>query len=550
MKINTTVGAVEIAGDEVRLAVVKTSGRLPTVLELHTGHATYPSVAERPAALTGVVQSLIREVKAKATAYVLCVSGQWCFARQISIPLRGRRVGPAVRYQLEPFLAFPIEELAVDYSVIREVNGSTEVLAVGMRKALVEEQLAFLQEAGLDPEGIDLDVAGLTTLWRAGQRDATGLQAVLHVREGGSILAVVSGKTLAFFRPLGVTDVSFHQDVPGVIREVQNSLRAFQATWKAESTMTGLTVTGVGLTEEERGQFDEVLQIPVKAVALVGQLKGPGLEAIAAEPVSGLTDESASQAAGAGAEEMAQAAIPFEEAAASSQGESSASTLHDDKERWGAVIGVALGAAGGGMAFNLRKDDLQPVGQWRGVIRHAVFSVSLAVLALLGYIGYCYVDYRRNVAETERIGGEIVRILKETFPNSEAAQPGSAASTGGLLAYDAMDQERNKLREADDTVSLEIFSEPTLLDVLTEINDRLSSDVVTISDIRIKGGRSAQITIGGEIKSPDQFTQAFANLKTSELFTVSDEDLTRNSEGGRDRFTITAYRRPAGDSSR
>src|SRR5690606_9664090 len=152
--------------------------------------------------------------------YVLCVSCQHSIVRALTIPFKGsRKVAAAVAFELEPYLAVPIEDLVVDHTVIREVEGETEVLAVGVRGDLLHEQVDLLQEAGITVEGITLDVAGLTTLWMTGRKSVSGLHAVLHIRESGGILTVVFNRSIAFYRPLTVPVNRMREDPQAVARE-------------------------------------------------------------------------------------------------------------------------------------------------------------------------------------------------------------------------------------------------------------------------------------------------------------------------------------------
>jgi len=256
MRLSAKVAAIEFDGDVVRVAVVKTGRRLPTVLELHEARAVYDEPEERFEALATAAREAAKAVKARTGAYVLSTTSLYAVVRAITIPFRGqRKVAAAVAFELEPYLAFPIEDLIVDYTTVREIEGKTEVLAVGMRREPLEEQLAVLDAAGIDVQGIGIDAAGLTQLWVETQKSLKGLNAVLHVRETGSVLAILSGPNLAFFRHMSLTAHQLRENPAAAARDVQNSVRAFLARWEGEDTLAGLTVSGAGLAEHERNLF-------------------------------------------------------------------------------------------------------------------------------------------------------------------------------------------------------------------------------------------------------------------------------------------------------
>jgi hypothetical protein len=513
MRLPSKIGAIEIAGDEVQVAVVKTGGRLPNVLELHVARASYAVPEGREKALAEAAREAIGQMRLRPASFVLCASSQWAVVRMLSIPFRGsRRVAAAVRFELEPYLAFPIEELVVDFTTIGEADGNTLVLAVGMRRAQLEEQIRVLSAAGVDPDGIDLDVTALTALWQAGYRYAPGLHALLQVHGDSLILAIVNDKTLVFFRHLSIDSSAIHGDPGAVAREVQNSLRAFLATWKRDGEINALSVVGVDVTEEEQELFQEGLAIPVTYKDLRLHMKGMGLDQLDREEVVGGTD--------------GQPAEPLS---------------HTSARAWYAVVGAAMAAAGGTHSFDFRQGELARPDVWRGLITHAAFSSALTGLALSCLVLYCYLDYRHNLAEVERIGNDIWTTFVELFPNTEAAKKRPAQDMGGFLTHQALAQEIKKLGDTAEAVPVDVFRKPTFLDIMAEIHERLPGDLVTITELRMWGGRNPRITISGEIKDPNAFPMAFANLRQSTKLQV-DEEPTRSTKEGKATFVITARR--------
>ena len=153
MIVTAKIGGIEFVGDEVRVAVVKTGRKLPQVLDLQVRKAEYETPADRFEALVRALNDVLDTLRAQPTTYVLCVPGTLTIVRALTVPFKGTaRVSKAVPFELEPHLAFPLEELLLDFNVIREAEGATEVLAVGTRRGNLEEQLAILQAAGIEAE--------------------------------------------------------------------------------------------------------------------------------------------------------------------------------------------------------------------------------------------------------------------------------------------------------------------------------------------------------------------------------------------------------------
>jgi hypothetical protein len=447
-------------------------------------------------------------------------------------------VAAAVQFELEPYLAFPIEDLVVDYCTVLQAEGQTDVLAVGMQRAVVQEQLGVLQAAGVNPEGIDIDAAGLTGLWRAAFPALKGLHAVLHIREEGSVLAVAYNKTLAYFRCLSFTAAQVREHPLAVAREVQNSIRAFQAGWRGEEEIGSLTVTGGTWSDEARERFLREFDIPVAYENLLARLKAAHLalgETRAAESeVPPANDDAgpvpvAQPPAGADPSSGDWFEGVSDDRSVSSEPEtlssSVSSSASDGSNCWEAVIGVALGAAGGGYAFNFRKADLEHQDVLRGLIPHVMVTSCLALLLLAGVAWYYHSARNQNLARAEELQTRV----------------------------EALEKEVEDLRGQGVDVPAELFTDPSLLDVLSEIGAKMPDARVRITELKVeraetsetsssRGGASASwITIRGEVKDDSMFSKAVDELKQSDLFQVDDPELKLVE--GKSTFKLAARRK-------
>lgn len=366
-----TIGAIEITHDRVRVAVVKTGGKLPVILELAERVCDFESAEERITALGQALGEALDSLQARPQAYVLCASAMYTVVRTLAIPFRGaRRVAAAVPFELEPYLAFPIEDLAVDFTTVGEFEGETEVLAMGMRRTQLDEQLDILREAGIDTDAVTLDALALTGLWTQVARVGKGLEAVLHLREDGAVLAVICKQRMAYFRVLGTTAATLAENPAIVAREVNNTLRAFLSKWRGEGDITRLHVTGMDFSHEQREAFVSALGLPVEDVVLIAQLQGGAL-ALEGGPGGGKAN------------------------------------------RWEPLVGATLAAAGNGFLVDFGADAPQGSGAVRTIISHLLFTACLGLILLAGWAFYYYQGRIQNEAQARELQGQVDQIQAE-----------------------------------------------------------------------------------------------------------------------------------------
>ena len=370
MIVSAKIGAIEFFGDEVRVAVIKTGRKLPVVLEVHSGKAVYETPEEKFPALVHALDTVLDALDTHPATYVLCLPSISTIVRSLNIPFKGvNRVAKAVPFEIEPHLAFPLEDLLLDHSVVTEIDGTTEVLAVGVRRQSLEEQLRVLEAVGVEAELAAVDAAGMTALWQGTQKNTRGLRAVLHVRAENTVLAVMFNNVIAYFRNLHFGANQICENPVPLAREVQNTLRAFLANWRAGGEISVLSISGIELRSDEIQIFEDTLGCQVDVVDIFHSLKGA-------------------------------------DAALAKSGEEGVSN------RWEAAIGVAYSAAGGGLSFNLMGDNQQVHGAVRSVVAHLMFSACLALLFLLGCAWYYHEGRLRNEAVIEKVRSDIA-ILEE-----------------------------------------------------------------------------------------------------------------------------------------
>lgn len=377
MVFNPKVAAIEFVGDEVRLAVVKTGGKVPTVLELHVETAQYEDPTLHFEGMVAAVDRVLEKVASNPAAYVYCAHASNCIVRSITIPFKGRRrVSSAVRFELEPYLAFPIEELLVDFKIVGEANGKTEVLAMGMRRETLEGDLAILKAAGVEADSVNLDAFGIAGLWAALNRGVTGVHALLNVRAGGSSVVVSDNGKLAYFRHLPFTPETLIEAPGRIGREVQNTLRAFLADRKDDITFDTLHVTGIELVDYERSAFADAVGMAVGDVVLLPQIPG---------------GEAAPRHADSGA----------------------------NHNYWEAVVGTAACAAGGNFNVDFRRAEQDFQGVLRTTVTHVLFSSVLAILLLLAAAVYYYQGAAKNRAAMGRVEAEIESLNTQILALAE-----------------------------------------------------------------------------------------------------------------------------------
>jgi len=183
---------IDIGSHSVKAVVASKKGSLVVVRSFVEIPISRSGPAE-PDQVAAAMEELCGRLKIGSTLVVTCISTQQTTVRNMEIPFREEeKVRQVLKSQTEPYLAFPIEEVIIDfYNTESAREGRMKVLLTAIHKGVIKEHLELLSRSEIDPEVVDVDFMAVCN---------TALQAEPRLREGGvTVLDVGASKTIACY---------------------------------------------------------------------------------------------------------------------------------------------------------------------------------------------------------------------------------------------------------------------------------------------------------------------------------------------------------------
>jgi type IV pilus assembly protein PilM len=113
------------------------------------GVITQPEVIAK-AALDLFQNHLIGDITTRRVA--IAIPAYRTFTRSLTLPkLKATELANAVQLEAEQYISVPLEELYIDYEIIREGADEIELFVVGVPKTIVDSYLKFAEITGLEP---------------------------------------------------------------------------------------------------------------------------------------------------------------------------------------------------------------------------------------------------------------------------------------------------------------------------------------------------------------------------------------------------------------
>jgi type IV pilus assembly protein PilM len=282
LRKNTDGGSVGLDIDGRFLAAAQTeNGRVVNAasIELPDGLVREGEVID-PGALGRAIKSFTSEHGLSRNVR-LGVTNQQIVVRVIELPKieDEQERDAAVRFQAAEAIAMPLDEAVLDHQVagyVQAPDGTSrmQVVVVAARRSMIDAVLAAAKDAGLKPEGIDLDAFALVRVLATDdhQDDA---RVFCHLG-GVTNFAVAVGSTCFFSRPLSA---AWDDEDAGarLADEIRLSIDYYMTQPQAKP-VGEVVLSGTGSHVEQLVSDVGVhLGLPVSVASPLGRLDASGL---------------------------------------------------------------------------------------------------------------------------------------------------------------------------------------------------------------------------------------------------------------------------------
>ena len=142
---------------------------------------------------------------------ILAAGSHQMMVHRISLPFAERKKNlRIIKFEMEPLLPLAVDQVVVDFFPLGKGVDGMQALAFAIPKEVLRDQMALLQEGGLDPESI---LPEALALYRAVTHfevhPGEGAAALLDMGQEKTTMIIWRGKTLELARSIAVAGGSF-----------------------------------------------------------------------------------------------------------------------------------------------------------------------------------------------------------------------------------------------------------------------------------------------------------------------------------------------------
>ncbi|HEV8310592.1 MAG TPA: type IV pilus assembly protein PilM [Methylomirabilota bacterium] len=147
---------------------------------------------KQAAAVQQAIRQAIDQGRIQATDAAIGMSGGSVIAKRVTLPkMSEAELAESIRWEAEQHIPFDIEDVELDFQVLRQDGPQQEVMLVAVKKGKVRSYADVVAEAGLNVAVVDVDVFALETQYEhnfQGENEVVALVNIGHETTNTNIL--------------------------------------------------------------------------------------------------------------------------------------------------------------------------------------------------------------------------------------------------------------------------------------------------------------------------------------------------------------------------
>ena len=164
------------------------------------------------------IRELISSHKIRTRDVIASISGYSVIIKKINLPvMTADELEESIQWEAEQYIPFDINDVNIDVQILNPVGdetGQMEVLLVAAKKDIINDYVAIVQEAGLNPVVMDVDSFAIEGMFELNY-DISPEETVVLVNIGASIINinVLKGGVTAFTRDITLGGNQYTEEI-------------------------------------------------------------------------------------------------------------------------------------------------------------------------------------------------------------------------------------------------------------------------------------------------------------------------------------------------
>ncbi len=158
-------------------------------------------------AVSETLYTLIEDLGIKTKNVVISISGHSVIIKKVSLPrMTEKELREAIPWELEQYIPQSVEDVNYDFQILpgQTPEGNMDVLIVAAKKDIVNDYIAVVNDAGLTPVVLDVDVFALENMYEVNYPQSPGIVALINIGASVTNINILRNGISVFTRDITI----------------------------------------------------------------------------------------------------------------------------------------------------------------------------------------------------------------------------------------------------------------------------------------------------------------------------------------------------------
>lgn len=205
------VVGLDIGSNTIKVLELKSTKKGQQLKNLGEAVLPYQSIVNKviskPDAVADTLSVLMDDLRIKTKNVAISISGHSVIIKKVSMPnMSHNELKESIPWELEQYIPQSIQDVSYDYQVIpgETPDGNIDVLIVAAKKDVTNSYISIVNEVGLNPVIVDVDVFALENMYEINYSESQGVFALVNIGASVTNINILKDGVSIFTRDITV----------------------------------------------------------------------------------------------------------------------------------------------------------------------------------------------------------------------------------------------------------------------------------------------------------------------------------------------------------
>jgi type IV pilus assembly protein PilM len=194
---------IDIGSYSIKIAEIRRTFKSFELVKFYEHPINYSDLLTPEESIQAALTAIVEDNDLKWDQLIVGLPGQLVSSRLITLPFGNKKkIDQTIEFELENYIPFELDDVVVDYNIIRSTKDESKVLVMYAPKGQFVKYLTLLENANVDPRIVCVEGVELVNLVNLGMVPPEGVYSLVDIGHKKTTVTICKGKSLVYTRTI------------------------------------------------------------------------------------------------------------------------------------------------------------------------------------------------------------------------------------------------------------------------------------------------------------------------------------------------------------